>query len=1121
MYCDEERKNHILFLFIVTIYLFHLCGSVPPTPRGSRISAHKAHDDSSLTERGGAKHDVPKGNLDELLVQGRKMHESSKSAYNKFWSQAEASGEDSSTSKPNEPAPQKSLSWTWTKGKAIRSQSLSDAEDGFQSDFTGFSGVPGKVLVSSSDWVPHASEWLAMKPVLLCDQNFMSFTASGQGFSQLLVDKGRASPVSLLHLALYCGYTVRTSWSDLQMTVPYDACYITQENGSYVLPMLWWGNPLKLSCPVHTPTTASSIPDVLCSPYGMALHLHQQENNLPVLGVLVNGGWAPFVSAECAYRVDSQPEELILFVPFFAPCLGEGLKLKIVFDEQEMILSCSSSPGHPHVPYINNPSTPPPSSAQEPIAQFPDYHHATDTGLPNPQIPQLSSPDITPWFSPASPPEAPPPHFPYPSTAGPSAQDPIAQLPGHPHLTYPGSIIPPTLPHVDRPGSQAAIPWFSPASSPAAPGVSTQDQIAQHPHYHPHPHMTYPGFLSPTFPQVYPPGSKPVSAPHLSQDSEPGTLRHPFQYPQNPIPPSTQNQMSQSPDNSRRIYSHFPSPHFDQISPPASEPASQPAAPQAPHPPTILDYLQMPSSPPKQPPRPHYQLPSHAYDYNNPYEASFYEDHNPLPASAPAFPSYPFPHEPIFFREEHQQANCHPHAGALCGAYQYPSPYNYPTYSPIHPPDPQHLTEPPAPTQKPAPGKTSISPLVIPKPKVFCSSNQMRVHFPPGPISGIVVKDAQGKEMSVQDAPKHCGYSASVGKDGNIHFSLQLHTRCHMSVQDNMFFISVIYVTQSGKMEARFYCPGATSSSGQDCDLPRDQRLPCEQGPLSRASCLSMGCCFSKHPPACYYRMDECTVDRHFVFSVPASLTEPPLSPALLGVANNSTCKPVKVTYDYALFKIPMDGCGARRMEVGKTLIYMVEVVNTVQTISLNYGSITRDSPVRLLVECRFVPGSALTVSYLVKTPTLGPAVQTQGVFGVQLRLAKDAQYTSYYPQYHQPLQMLLGKPLYLEVRMLNAPDPNLKLLVHYCVAYSRSGSSVWVLLYNGCPNPLDPTSQVVLSDPQAPSPHAQIRRFTMSTFQFLPEGDIKDLNEEVDFMCSTEICSTLNGPCVEGCFGH
>ncbi|MED6251478.1 hypothetical protein ATANTOWER_031386 [Ataeniobius toweri] len=266
----------------------------------------------------------------------------------------------------------------------------------------------------------------------------------------------------------------------------------------------------------------------------------------------------------------------------------------------------------------------------------------------------------------------------------------------------------------------------------------------------------------------------------------------------------------------------------------------------------------------------------------------------------------------------------------------------------------------------------------------------------------------------------------------------------------------------------------------------------------------------------------ECTIDRHMIFSVPASLMDPPLSTALLVAANNSTCKPQKVTPEYALFKIPMDGCGTRRVVVGKTVVYLVEITNVVQTVSLNYGTITRDSPVRLLVECRYMPGTVLSVSYVVKTPTFGPDVHTQGVFGVQLRIAKDAQYSSYYPQYHQPLHMLLGKPLHLEVRLLNSPDPSLVLLVHFCVAYPRSGKAAWVLLYNGCPNPLDPAPpKTVLSDPTPPSPQSQTRRFTIRTFQFLPDGEFQDMEEEIYFMCSTEICSPQDSPCVEGCFGH
>lgn len=33
--------------------------------------------------------------------------------------------------------------------------------------------------------------------------------------------------------------------------------------------------------------------------------------------------------------------------------------------------------------------------------------------------------------------------------------------------------------------------------------------------------------------------------------------------------------------------------------------------------------------------------------------------------------------------------------------------------------------------------------------------------------------------------------------------------------------------------------------------------------------------------------------------------------------------------------------------QVGNTVIYMVELINTIQTISVGYGTITRDSPVR------------------------------------------------------------------------------------------------------------------------------------------------------------------------------
>lgn len=43
--------------------------------------------------------------------------------------------------------------------------------------------------------------------------------------------------------------------------------------------------------------------------------------------------------------------------------------------------------------------------------------------------------------------------------------------------------------------------------------------------------------------------------------------------------------------------------------------------------------------------------------------------------------------------------------------------------------------------------------------------------------------DISRHQVTLQEAPTHCGYSASQGKDGKIHLILQLNSVCHMSVE--------------------------------------------------------------------------------------------------------------------------------------------------------------------------------------------------------------------------------------------------------------------------------------------------------------------------------------------------
>ncbi|XP_071329433.1 uncharacterized protein [Trachinotus anak] len=1272
----EQKREFTLFLIAVYLSTFRVCHSVSLGQWGGGFSPYQAPESTAtrpdeIRQNNG----VRQGNwpLVEKVVQDANLRETTPPALQELRPESAAF--------PEEPLPHLIVpklneagrnfaanSSSWTVGKISTEQRASapDSEDGYQADFTGFHGVKGKVLAPTFDSSPHFSEWLALRPLVQCDENVMTFTASGQGLTHLLVDREGASPISLFQLPPYCGYSVRTSWSDLEMMVPYDACYITQENDSYVLPMLWWGSPLKLSCPVQMPTPAPSsslsAPSVFCSPYGMAVQMRGQEQDIPLLGVIVNGGWGPFVSEECSYRVHSQPDELTFFISYNAACItsGEGPYLQLILDDQEYILSCPVNPQFPFLPdpvspaSTSPPSPPPPPQppTKEQIAQLPYYRYP---GLQLLQLPQVYPPGTQP-VHPPQPTEGRPP--------GPQPQQQqslypmgLGKLPYSPgnHPKYPSA---PNQSHVVVEATSAPnlnplslfqyqfglfyphVPFYYPAvtppSTPAAKTTTSTIPLATDPPRPP---------ANPYYLQYYP---APTAAP-MTQAPAPLPPSPPFSPPKQPEGPQYKVGPFYPPGFYSSYYPYgpisYPKPGFE-VQPPSAAPASaasspttttttrtmvpeQPNYPSAHFYPQTPIYFHLPTPPPpgeeksrtihqepqkpaapqaRCPPYTHTICSYYSYPYY-PYYHPFYPPHYHPPY--PPVPQYPEIQLPMATKKPFttttttstptptttsstmststQSTPQMPHLKCLMGRMVVFLPFAHPdsiqvgdnmkawlflsSVSPLcgymlqmaegsgvilHSPLPachsqsrtpttislplryldmsvtryrtlelqcpyENTPETPAPVTlpiSPTPPSTTLS-LVL-KPRIVCSSHQMTVELPSGPISGILLKDIKGNWMNLQDAPKHCGYSASKGKNGKIHLSLQLHSRCHMSMQGKIYLVTVVYMTVNGRREAQFSCPVVIPASGKECNLPSEQRLPCGPTFVSQPQCLSMGCCFSKHPHACYYPMDECTIDRHFVFSVPASLTEPPLSPALLVTASNSTCKPQRVTSDYALFKIPMDDCGARRVMVGKMVIYMVEVINKVQAISLNYGTITRDSPVRLLVECRFQPGTVLTVSYLVKTPTLGPEVHTHGMFGVQLRIAKDAQYSSYYPQYHQPLQMLLGKPLYLEVRLLNAPDPSLVLLVHFCVAYPRSGKSVWVLLYNGCPNPLDPApQQAVLSDPRPPSPQGQTRRFTISTFQFLPDGEFKDPDEEIYFMCSTEICSPRDGPCVEGCFGQ
>ncbi|XP_056451104.1 mucin-2-like [Gadus chalcogrammus] len=94
-------------------------------------------------------------------------------------------------------------------------------------------------------------QWSSMEPSCQCAPNQMWLLAKEPGASQLALAQGDKSSAALPLASVpeSCGYTVNQDSAGLELTVPYDGCTITEKDGRYLLPMLWQGIPIMLSCP--------------------------------------------------------------------------------------------------------------------------------------------------------------------------------------------------------------------------------------------------------------------------------------------------------------------------------------------------------------------------------------------------------------------------------------------------------------------------------------------------------------------------------------------------------------------------------------------------------------------------------------------------------------------------------------------------------------------------------------------------------------------------------------------------------------------------------------------------------------------------------------------------------
>ncbi|MBN3315938.1 ZP4 protein, partial [Atractosteus spatula] len=194
----------------------------------------------------------------------------------------------------------------------------------------------------------------------------------------------------------------------------------------------------------------------------------------------------------------------------------------------------------------------------------------------------------------------------------------------------------------------------------------------------------------------------------------------------------------------------------------------------------------------------------------------------------------------------------------------------------------------------------------------------------------------------------------------------------------------------------------------------------------------------------------DCTQDGQFVFTVRRRDAEPPLDLSGVRVEGHEECAPLVTTPEALVFKFGVTECGARRDDYGQVLRFQVELVAVPGVSRLEYGPVSRDSPYRLLIECQYRQSVLVQAGLTALDPTPPKPASALGQVRVEMRIAKDSSFSSFFPADRLPLSLPLREPLFVEVRVRDPPDPRISLRIRDCFAYPASRHSLWVLLYDG-----------------------------------------------------------------------
>ncbi|XP_039608753.1 zona pellucida sperm-binding protein 4-like [Polypterus senegalus] len=345
---------------------------------------------------------------------------------------------------------------------------------------------------------------------------------------------------------------------------------------------------------------------------------------------------------------------------------------------------------------------------------------------------------------------------------------------------------------------------------------------------------------------------------------------------------------------------------------------------------------------------------------------------------------------------------------------------------------------------------------------------------------------------------------------------------------------SVTLKTTSSAPAKIYMCQQVSRSvvSDGECAVADSEKVPCGgDAVVGQADCEAENCCYdssSSSTSSCYYGNTvtvQCNPNGQFVVVVSRNVTVPPLDLGSVRLLDNSSpsCSPVTSTSNFALYQFSVSECGTLVKTVGGNVSYENVMSAAISVTNGPQGSITRDSIYKLSFQCSYSGDQNVNVEVGVYTVTPPLPVVEQGLMDLELRIAKDSSYSSYYGDADYPVTRVLRDPVDVEVRIVNRSDPNLVLTLGNCWVTpgpSASNQPQWSLLVNGCPYLGDDylTSLINVDATSGVAYPSHYKRFEFKMFAFVSASQ-QGLSQMVYIFCSAAVCyPSAVDSCVQSC---